>query len=299
MFIMGLLSFSKEAMFTPFVCWLLAASSQRFRVSRPQIAYIAFVTFFVFYYLVPYSQYGRNFRGESAINVDASLSLLSNLGYVRDQYYASSSEALEDRVQGYFNTSQGFFDRLEMVSIDDALDNHTQQFGTIGYSDVIRSFENVVPHFLWRDKPALGTGNRYAHEIGMLSEEDFSTGISFSSTATAFHLGGWLGVFLLAPAIWLLLFTIFDSLCGDIRKTPWGLLAMVLFVHAAPEGDINSMIYLCFFAAFAIVFAAITGAYIMPVIGTFFIGPEGIMLRRGAPIRSIPNWLRPAAPSRT
>jgi hypothetical protein len=299
MFIMGLLTFSKESMFTPFVCWLLAASSQRFRVSRSQIAYIAFVTFFVFYYLVPYSQYGRNFKDESGINVDASLSLLSNMGYVREQYYASSNDALEDRVQGYFNTSQGFFDRLEMVAVDDALDNHTQQFGPIGYYTIILSFENIVPHFIWPDKPALGTGNMYAHEVGMLSEEDTTTGISFSSTATAFHLGGWLGVFLLAPAIWLLLFTIFDSLCGDIRKTPWGLVAMVLFVHAAPEGDINTMVYLCFYTAFAIIFASFTGAYVMPVIGTFFIGPEGITLRHGAPIRSIPGRLLPPASSET
>jgi hypothetical protein len=55
------------------------------------------------------------------------------------------------------------------------------------------------------------------------------------------------------------------------------------------------MIYLCFFGAFAIVFAAITGAYVMPVIGTFFIGPEGIQLRRGVPVRAIPGRLRPPA----
>jgi hypothetical protein len=35
----------------------------------------------------------------------------------------------------------------------------------------------------------------------------------------------------------------------------------------------------------------------MPVIGTFFIGPEGISLRRGAPIRAIPNRLLPPASS--
>jgi hypothetical protein len=221
--------------------------------------------------------------------------LLSQLGYVHDQYSENSKEALEGRVLGYFNTPQGFFERLEMISIDDALDNHTQQFGTLGFYPVIQSFENVVPHFIWPDKPSLASGNNFAHEVGLLSEEDTSTGVSFSSTAAAFHLGGWYGIFLLAPAIWLLLFTIFDSLCGDIRKTPWGLLVMVLFAHAAPEGDINSMIYLCFFGGFAIVFAAFTGAYVMPVIGTFFIGPEGITLRRGAPVRAIPGRLRPPA----
>jgi hypothetical protein len=300
MFITGVLSFSKEGMIVPFVCWLIAAASQRYRVSRLQICGIAFIVFFIFYYLVPYSQYGRTFKEEdSPFNFDATLSLLSNLDDVRKQYYESSAGALEDRVQGYFNTPQGFFDRLQMISIDDALNNHTQQFGTYGVLPVIQSFENLIPHFIWPDKPPLMTGNIYAHEVGLLAEADTSTGVSFSSTAVAFHLLGWPGIFLLAPAIWLLLFTVFDSLCGDVRKAPWGLLVTVLFAHAAPEGDLNSLIYMCFYASFGIIFVAVMGAYIMPVLGTFFIGPEGIMLRRGPPIRAIPGRLLPPATSET
>jgi hypothetical protein len=38
-------------------------------------------------------------------------------------------------------------------------------------------------------------------------------------------------------------------------------------------------------------FAAVTRAYVMPVLGTFFIGPEGISVRRGAPIRAISSRL--------
>jgi hypothetical protein len=295
MFTAGLLAFSKEGMIAPFLCWLIAAASQRYRITRLQVCGIGIIAFFIFYYLVPYSQYGRSFKEEgSPFNVEATITLLSDLDYVREQYYEASAGEIGERVQGYFNTPQGFFDRLEMVSIDDALDNHTQQFGTYGITPVIQSFENLIPHFIWPDKPPLLTGNTYAHEIGLLAEEDFSTGVSFSSTATAFHLLGWPGVFLLAPAVWLLLFTIFDSLCGDVRKAPWGLLIVVLFAHAAPEGDLNSIIYMCFYVALGIVFAAIMGAYIMPILGTLIIGPEGISLRRGAPIRAIPRRLLPA-----
>src|SRR5260370_2054986 len=164
MFVNGVLGFSKEAMIAPFVCWLMAASSQRYRISRLQMSGIALVAFIIFYYLVPYSQYGRTLRPEGeAFNVEVTLSLLSNLDNVREQYYEASTGAIEDRVQGYFNTPQGFFDRLEMVSIDDALINHTQQFGTYGIIHVIQSFQNVVPHFIWPHKPALATRNTYAH----------------------------------------------------------------------------------------------------------------------------------------
>jgi hypothetical protein len=143
------------------------------------------------------------------------------------------------------------------------------------------------------------TGNTYAHEVGLLAEEDTSTGVSFSSTAVAYHLMGWRGICLLAPAIWLLLFTIFDTLCGDVRRAPWGLLVTVLFAHAAPEGDLNAMVYMCVYVGIAIIFAAVMGAYVMPVLGTFFIGPEGISIRRGAPIRSIPNRLLPPVSSQS
>jgi hypothetical protein len=285
-------------MLGPFAAYLLAAASQRYKVSRHQIVVGILAIVFVFRYLVPYAQYGRNYREESgAANVETSLSLLSNLGYVREQYLETSAGAYEERVFGYFNTPQGFFDRLQMISIDDALIHQTEQLGPFGLTPMVQAFENLVPHFIWKDKPQILIGNVFAHEVGILAEADESTGVSFSSTASAFHLAGRKGVLFLAPAVWFFLFLIFDSLCGDVRKTPWGLLVIVLFAHAAPEGDITTIIYMCFYTVYAIVFAGIMGAYVMPVVGTLFIGPQGIMMRRGAPIRSLPNRLRPPVSS--
>jgi hypothetical protein len=298
MFTIGALGFSKEGMFAPFACWLLAAASQRYRLARWQVFAMILGTIFIFRYLVPYAQYGRNYRDENgAINVSTSISLLSNLGYVREQYLEASAGSYELRVLGYYDNPEGLFDRLEMISIDDALIHQTEQVGTFGLYPVVQAIENTVPHFIWKDKPQYLSGNVFAHEVGLLAPEDETTGISFSSTSSAFHLVGWPGIFLLAPTLWFILFWIFDSLCGDTRQAPWGLLVLVLFAHAAPEGDIGSIIYMCVYTAFSIVFAAIMGAYVMPVLGTFFIGPEGISIRRGPAIRSIPNRLRPPASS--
>ena len=297
-FALGMFTYSKEGMFAPLASFLLAAASQRYKVSRIQIVGAILATVFMFQYMVPYAQYGRIYREESgALNLQTSLSLLSHLGYVREQFRETSAGAYEERVLGYYNQPQGFFDRLEMISIDDALNNVTQRSGTYGFYPVVVALENVVPHFIWPDKPVLLSGNIYAHEVGILGEEDETTGISFSSTASSFHLLGWKGIFLLAPAVWLCLFTIFDSLCGDTRKTPWGLLVLVLYAHAAPEGDVGAVIYMCVYTVIAIVFAAVLGAYVMPIIGTFFIGPEGIIIRRGNAIRSIPARRLPVAPS--
>jgi hypothetical protein len=298
LFGIGILGYSKEGIITPFLCWMIAAASQRYRVTRAQILGGIVVTLFIFQYLVPYAQYGRAFRGETLLDdVEISVSLLSDLGYVREQYLQNSEYIAETRVGGYFDKPQGFFDRLQSLGIDDALIEHTRQFGTHGYFPVVASFENLVPHFLWKDKPTVQQGNVYAHEIGMLGESDNSTGISFSPTAEAYHLGEWKGIFLLAPCLWIALFTVFDSLCGDVRLSPWGLLAIVTFAHLAPEGGVSAIAYALGYTAVGIIFAGITGAYLMPILGTFFIGPEGIVLRRGAPIRSIPNRLRPPVTS--
>ncbi len=300
MFTVGALGYSKEGMLGPFAAYLLAAASQRYKISRSQIVVCILAIVFIFQYLVPYAQYGRSFREESGgANLQTSIHLLSDLGYVREQYLETSAETYEDRVLGYYNNPQGFLDRLQMVSMDDALIHRTQQFGVFGLMPMVQAFENVVPHFIWKDKPQVLIGNVFAHEVGILAEADDSTGISFSSTASAFHLAGWKGVFLLAPAAWFFLFLIFDSLCGDVRKIPWGLLVIVLFSHTGPEGDITTIVYMCFYVVFGIVFAAIMGAYVLPVIGSFFIGPQGIMISRGGPIRSIPNRLRPPVPPAT
>jgi hypothetical protein len=295
---MGLLGFSKEGIITPFICWIIAASSQRYRLSRRQIVVGIIGAILIIRYLVPYSQYGREFRAETfSGNVGVSLSFLSDLGYVREQYLAEEADRVEQENLAYFNTPQGFFDRLQELSIDDALIHHTVQYGPIGIYPIIFGFENLVPHFIWKDKPTILYGNVYAHEIGLLAEEDTTTGVSFSPTAEAYHLATWTGLLLVAPAIWIMLFALFDSLCGDITKSPWGLLVMLLYSHIAPEAGISGLIYSFGYTTIAIVLAAVFGAYVMPVIGTFFIGPEGIILRRRAPIRSLPNRLLPPRPS--
>src|SRR5260370_3219999 len=160
MFTMGALGYSKEGMLGPFAAYLLAAASQRYKMSRSQIVVAILAIVFIFQYLVPYAQYGRAFREESGeANLQVSLSLLSNLGYVREQYLETSAGGYEDRVLGYFNTPQGFFDRLQMISIDDALIHRTDQFGTYGGLPLIQAFEHFVPHFIRRDKPQTLPGN--------------------------------------------------------------------------------------------------------------------------------------------
>lgn len=290
-FVSGVLGFSKEGMLTPFLCWLVAASSMRYRVSLLQIVGGILIAVFIFQFLVPYSQYGRNYRGTSlAHNFNASIDLLSNLGYVREQFREQEAEESQSNDIDYFNTPQGFFDRLQMFSMDDALINYTEQGHVFGLDPIWASFENMVPHFLWPNKPGLLYGNLFAREVGgIISEGDTDTGISFSPTGEGFHMARWGGIFIIAPIVWTMLFTLFESLCGDVRVAPWGLLLIPVYGHAAPEGGLTGSIYLLGYGALSIIFAALAAAYIMPIAGTLFAGPESVSVRRGARIRSVPR----------
>ena len=273
----GLLSFSKQAMFTPIICWALAAGAQRYRVSKAQAVGGVLVLVFMFRFMVPYAQYGRSLlTGSYTGNLDIAIKLLSNLGNVRERYLSDQRAVAVESRTGYFNTPQGFFDRLQMMFPDSMLIESTERLGPYGIYPILADFENLVPHVFWRNKPEVGWGNVFSHEtINPLDEDDVSTGISYSPTGEAFRLARWPGVLVVAPVIWMMIFVWFDSLCGDVRKSPWGLLAVTMFAHVAPEGMLDGCIYLMGYGAFSIIFAAITGAYVMPHIGTLFSGPGG------------------------
>jgi hypothetical protein len=290
----GFIGFSKEGMFAPVFSWLVAAASLRKSFRPYQYAIGLFVVFLMGRYLVPYSQYGRTqIPEEDTFGVHMALvsSMLMNLGQVRENYLevVEPSEDLDNK--GYYDSPQGFFDRLTMIGPDDGLINYTNQSNYTGVGAVASYFANWVPHFLWPNKPTLLTGNNYARKVGgIISEDDTTTGISFTPSAEAFQLAGWTGVFVVAPIIWIMLFTVFDSLCGDVRKSPWGLMVIPMFAHVAPEGMLSGAVYLMWFGALAVIFVAVGTAQAMPVIGTLLAGPEKtglVRLRKQGPSRSL------------
>ncbi|HEY2860582.1 MAG TPA: hypothetical protein VGJ21_19340, partial [Terracidiphilus sp.] len=179
-------------------------------------------------------------------------------------------------LNSYYDTSQGFWDRLQFVSVDDALINVTDQGKVFGLLPLKAELLNAVPHVFWPDKPAVNFGNMYSHEIGGGNEEDTTTGISFSPTAEAYHMARWEGVLVVAPLIWFVLFVVFDSLFGDLRASPWGLLATALIAHYAPETALTGVIRLLTYGVEILVFCAFFASWAAPVIASTVLGPESI-----------------------
>jgi hypothetical protein len=279
-FFQGVTAFSKQGMIEPLFCWLLPIWFLRYRLSIVQVAGCCLAVFIVFYYLVPYSQYGRSLVTENFTLSDRVALATDLLGHPNEtrQTFVQGEEDRALQVGGtgsYFNSPQGFWERLQFVSVDDSLINFTDQGHVFGLLPVEYGFIDMVPHFLWPNKPVGNLGNMYSHEINgeAQGEGDVSTGISFSPTAEAFHVARWSGIFLLAPALWFMLFTIMDSLLGDVRTTPWGMLAVALISHSAPEAGIVGTIGLWSVGVEGLVFCAFFAAWFAPVIATFVVGP--------------------------
>lgn len=287
MFILGgLVGFSKQGELTSFVTWLAAAIAAGHNFSRKQ-AFVVLCTFAFFQmYLVPYSQVGRNLREEDptlASDGKLALSLLGRYGELREQYREDQREApVDDSRPHLYNSAQGFLDRLNMLAPDDALIAYTNDNDEEGLLPTWWAISNMVPHFLWKEKPFYYVGNLYAREIGMISEENDSTGISFSPAADAYHQAGFFGVFLLVPPTVFLLFLVMDWLSGDIREAPWGILFCVLVSHAAPEGMLGGQLYIATYVAFGVVVVALMSKYVLPVLGGVITNTDRTRVRKTA-----------------
>ena len=289
-FYWGLLGFSKQGMLTPLICWALPICALRYRLSGAQMLSCVVGVFIIFYYLVPYAQYGRNVAIEPGFSQQVALSarLLEHPNDTRKKYQENTGAA----ASGYYNTAQGFWDRLQFISVDDGLINVTDQGKVFGLWPIKACFLNAIPHIIWPDKPDLRLGNTYTHEFARnMPEEDTTTGISYSATAEAYHWAKWVGVFIAAPLIWILVFLVFDLLFGDLRTTPWGLLVIAELGHTAPEGMLSGLIGFLTFGVEALLFCAVFATYVAPHFATLVLGPNRSEITR---IHAIPASSHPS-----
>ncbi|MGI4853230.1 MAG: hypothetical protein ACRYF4_04170 [Janthinobacterium lividum] len=275
----GVVGLSKQGLFGPSVAWALAAAAAGYRVTLARVVVLSATAVLAVTLLTPYSQLARNYRGE-ANESEMTTQLLMHPFETRAQY----NELLrQSYVTGadyhWFDEPQGLLDRLTMIPVDDALVWSTENVRPGSPLALWSYVLNMVPRYLYPGKPTLLWGNVYAHDIGLIGENDESTGISFTPYADAYHTAGWLGVTLLLGLFFFAMFYVCDSVSGSIAKTQWGLVYLIYFSHAASEGMLGMTTYAISTTSVALICGALISTYIAPVIGNLVIFGRRATLR--------------------
>ncbi len=294
----GMLSFSKQGMLTPVACWVIGLAWSRFRLRFVHLAFLGAFIVFNQMVLVPMAQIGRDDLVTGSVEERTALveHFLTDIPGLRHRAASFVAPPDLDTRMFYYNKPQGILDRLTMMPNDSVLMQWTDQGHLFGYLAIRWYFENWVPHLIDPHKLEgirVG-GNAYMHEMNGLAEADTTTGISFSPTAEAFHIDGWRGVLLLAPAVWFLLFVTSDATCGDIRRQPLGLLYVLVFAHIAPEGLLGGAIEMVRTGNIGFTVGVFFCGYIAPIVGTLL---QGRVVFQGAPTpaQASPGAFRPGA----
>jgi hypothetical protein len=273
-FASGTLVFSKQGMLMSGACWVVAAAYTRYKLRTINLIALALFGYFAIA-ISSVLATGRQYVSEGTGVLDRAAiayRIVTHLQEYKEIERQSAEHVLETEGRsGYYNEHQGFIERLSMLSVDDTFFNYASKGKNIGLKPVLDNYENLIPHVIDPDKPVPIGGNYYAHQIGgFLAGNDDSTGISFSPVPEAFYVGGWAGIFLLLPFIWLCLFFSVDYICGDLRHSPWGLFMVVIFAHYAPESLLGGLIYLTGLGNLALIISILFCTYVTPIIGALF-----------------------------
>ena len=289
LFVFGLFSFGKEGMLLGFAAYVIAAVLSNYDFQKIQIAISVLFFAFFSYYLVPYSQYARGFRATTAVgNIAVAAQFLGSLTETR-QLYQTTLDDFDISVEPHlYDKREGFIDRLIVLPADDALIAYTNQGNVFGLSPIYAAFANIIPRFIWHNKPMVNSGNSFAHELGEISDDDFTTGISFSASAEAYHSQKWLGLLLLLPIIVFLYFIISDTVVGSAKWAPWAMIPILDVAEIGPDGGLTGLIYYFTTATFGIVVVYWTIKVAAPFIMRTLIAP------RSAPV-NVSN-LKPVGP---
>ncbi|MBM4303309.1 MAG: hypothetical protein FJ112_03160 [Deltaproteobacteria bacterium] len=204
LFALGVLGTSKQGMFEPLFAVLVVAIFQKIKIGIKSIATIAFIGLLMVFVFTPLSDDGRNY-----IKRDQTLGVkVESLGnYLKEnfssfegysQYLRRLREQTIQRYSGeslYTSESTLLIERFSLISAADKLIHYYNNNEKEGYS-FFWSQIYLLPRSLTGKWLFLDTvkGSVMARKIGMISDDDDVTGISFGSFAEAFAIDGFWGV---------------------------------------------------------------------------------------------------------
>jgi len=249
LFVIGVLSNSKQSMAEPVVFYILMAIA-RYGWRHPVgwvVVPIGLVLFQFFIY--PISQYARNAGGTTKNPIEAAIATGGIVGdyltnasfreYVRGQ--ATSGGHWDDGT-AYLPPKLVAVGRFALVGEADRLVSASNVYQLTEWDTITNSLLLAVPHFLYPNKPQEGSGNYLARYTGDLPSTDVSTQVSYGFMANSYNAFGIGWVFPLS-LLTVLLVLIPVSLIshGKAYENPWSMFALVSLHQAYAESSFSGL----------------------------------------------------------
>ena len=119
-------------------------------------------------------------------------------GMLTDASFRSSiDENIAASKEGYLHLkSLAPFDRFAMVGLADALIAGTDESGFTGWETITWGFKLMVPSFIYPDKPIYPASNYLAHIANEVSDDDYTTQVSYGIMANFYNAFSFPGVFI-------------------------------------------------------------------------------------------------------
>ncbi len=286
--VLGTLAFSKQGMLSPLVSWAVGAFYMRLRLRKIHFVVLALCAYLIATVVNPLATLRNDVTAATADSSGRAAIFFHAVTHWDEvkQRQTTEREFQLEHTEGttYFgNADIGLLSRFTIIPVDDMMFAYTSRGHYAGYLTILHDYENWVPHFILPEKVSGYNGNYYAHEMGgFLAADDYTTGISFSPVAEAYHVGGWPAMFLVLPGVWFLLFVTIDMVAGDMRSSPWGLLLVVYFAHAGAESLLGGLIYYTGYGNLSMVVAILFCTRLAPIVGALFKGSASGRLPAGA-----------------
>ena len=241
--ITGFVLNTKQGIFQPLLVWLAVGAVYRYKFAKLQLLGFAAFTVFAAVFIFPYIQYSRSEVREGNIYDRAVLvyNFTRDNGFtkVRAAYklnQALREESGEESAFLYYGTDEEALDRFSLIENEDALIHRVDLTTTHGMKPLWDTVLYLTALFIWRDKYVIiAFTNLLGREIGVISDEDYGTFISFSMYAPAYYMEGWIGVLFLPFFSLAFYFTVINIFYGTAKENAYCLLPILGNLHGAAE----------------------------------------------------------------
>jgi hypothetical protein len=242
---LGVLFSSKQALMEPFLFTTLTGIAFRFPWRRRHVLIGLGSALLAFFILFPFGQVtrsytrGANIRETYKKTVEYFQQNLQNPNFFVDQYLDYREGVEDDKVTRYFNSPNGFLERLSLIKTADMLISATFTQGTGGWETIDPAFADLLPRIILPHRYA-DVPNILGVRAGMIDEDNTGTDIAFGFAAHAFYAFGWPGVIVTSFLLGTLITVVTRLVTCDLPCNIWAIVLLGGYQHSVAEGNVGS-----------------------------------------------------------